>query len=80
MISFKVESPALAKAMLGRLKLFAFAESLGGVESLLTYPLAQTHAEMPKELLARTGLDECVMRMSVASRTCKISSLTSNMH
>lgn len=65
MISFKVESPALAKGMLGRLKLFAFAESLGGVESLLTYPLAQTHAEMPKELLARTGLDECVMRMSV---------------
>lgn len=65
MISFKVESPALAKAMLGRLKLFAFAESLGGVESLLTYPLAQTHAEMPEELLARTGLDECVMRMSV---------------
>ena len=65
MISFKVRSAELAKSMLGRLCLFAFAESLGGVESLLTYPLAQTHAEMPKELLARTGLDERVMRMSV---------------
>ena len=65
MISFKVRSAELAKSMLGRLRLFAFAESLGGVESLLTYPLAQTHAEMPKELLARTGLDERVMRMSV---------------
>ena len=65
MISFKVRSAELAKSMLGRLRLFAFAESLGGVESLLTYPLAQTHAEMPKELLARTGLDDRLMRMSV---------------
>ena len=65
MISFKVTSPELAKATLGRLKLIAFAESLGGVESLLTYPIAQTHAEMPGELIARTGLDDTLFRLSV---------------
>jgi cystathionine beta-lyase/cystathionine gamma-synthase len=65
MVSFKVQTPELAKAVLGRLQLIAFAESLGGVESLLTYPLAQTHAEMPKELIRRTGLDDRLLRLSV---------------
>lgn len=65
MISFKVNSPELAKSMLGKLKLICFAESLGGVESLLTYPLVQTHAEMPKELLEKTGLDDHLLRFSV---------------
>lgn len=65
MISFKVLNAELAKSMLGRLQLICFAESLGGVESLLTYPIAQTHAEMPKELLARTGLDDRLLRLSV---------------
>ena len=65
MVSFKVISAALAKAILGRLKLIAFAESLGGVESLLTYPIAQTHAEMPPELMRRTGLDDKLLRLSV---------------
>ena len=65
MISFKVSSADLAKAVLGKLKIIAFAESLGGVESLLTYPIAQTHAEMPKELIERTGLDDTLLRLSV---------------
>lgn len=65
MVSFKVTSAELAKKVLARLKLIAFAESLGGVESLLTYPLAQTHAEMPQELLDRTGLDDKLLRLSV---------------
>ena len=65
MVSFKVQSAELAKAALGRLQLIAFAESLGGVESLLTYPIAQTHAEMPKELMERTGLDDRLLRLSV---------------
>ena len=65
MISFKVLNAELAKSILGRLKLICFAESLGGVESLLTYPIAQTHAEMPKELLERTGLDDRLLRLSV---------------
>ena len=65
MISFKVRCAEIAKASLGRLQLIAFAESLGGVETLLTYPIAQTHAEMPAALLARTGLDDKLLRLSV---------------
>lgn len=65
MISFKVDTPELAKSMLARLELICFAESLGGVESLLTYPLVQTHAEMPAYLLERTGLDDRLLRFSV---------------
>lgn len=65
MISFKVSSSELAKSVLGNLKIIAFAESLGGVESLLTYPIAQTHAEMPKELMERVGLDDTLLRLSV---------------
>ena len=65
MVSFRVASAELAKAALERLSLIAFAESLGGVESLLTYPIAQTHAEMPKEIIARTGLDDKLLRLSV---------------
>ena len=65
MISFKVRSAEIAKAALGKLHLIAFAESLGGVETLLTYPIAQTHAEMPAALLKRTGLDDKLLRLSV---------------
>ena len=71
MVSFKVTSANLAKSILARLKLIAFAESLGGVESLLTYPIAQTHAEMPQELLERTGLDDKLLRLSVGIEDVK---------
>ena len=65
MISFKVKSAEIAQNALAHLKLIAFAESLGGVESLLTYPIVQTHAEMPSDLIARTGLDDRLLRLSV---------------
>lgn len=65
MISFKVQTPEIAQKCLAHLKFIAFAESLGGVESLLTYPLVQTHAEMPAELIRRTGLDSRLLRLSV---------------
>lgn len=65
MISFKVRSAAIAQRTLGRLKLIAFAESLGGVESLLTYPIEQTHKETPPELLTKAGVDERLLRLSV---------------
>ena len=65
MVSFKVDSAARAQAILGRLKMIAFAESLGGVESLLTYPKVQTHAEMPEDLMKATGLDDKLLRLSV---------------
>ena len=65
MISFKVRNSDLARSILGKVKLIAFAESLGGVESLITYPLYQTHECMPKYLLERTGLDDRLLRLSV---------------
>ena len=41
-----------------------FAESLGGVESLITYPLTQTHATTPENLRRKLGIDEKLIRLS----------------
>lgn len=65
MISFRVCSAQLAQQLLGRLQLIYFAESLGGVESLLTYPIEQTHQATPPELRARVGVDDRLLRLSV---------------
>ena len=65
MISFEVGSPELVERFLGRLKLISFAESLGGVESLATYPWLQTHADIEPELRARLGISETLLRLSV---------------
>ncbi|MCL2297357.1 MAG: PLP-dependent aspartate aminotransferase family protein [Proteobacteria bacterium] len=65
MISFSVDSAATATAILSNTKLILFAESLGGVETLITYPVMQTHADVPEtERLAR-GIDEKLLRLSV---------------
>ena len=54
MVSFHVDTPERAKKILKDIKLIQFAESLGGVESLITYPMFQTHADVPlEERLAR---------------------------
>ena len=42
-----------------------FAESLGGVETLITYPITQTHADVPKEVLAANGVTDRILRLSV---------------
>lgn len=65
MISFKVDSPKTAKKVLEKVRLIRFAESLGGVESLMTYPIRQTHAEVAPEVLDTLGIDECLLRLSV---------------
>ncbi len=65
MLSFEVESAELAKHILKYTKLIPFAESLGGVESLLTYPCTQTHADVPEEERIANGITDCVLRMSV---------------
>jgi cystathionine gamma-lyase len=46
-------------------KIFALAESLGGVESLIGYPLAMSHAAIPNELRDRTGISDSLVRLSV---------------
>ena len=65
MVSFHVDTPERAKKILKDIKLIQFAESLGGVESLITYPMFQTHADVPLEERLARGINECLLRMSV---------------
>ncbi len=65
MLSFRVNSPELAHRALGRIELISFAESLGGVETLMTLPAVQTHADIPAAERARLGIDETLLRLSV---------------
>lgn len=65
MITFEVVSEEFARSILKNICLIKFAESLGGVETLITYPVTQTHADVPKELLKKNGINERVLRLSV---------------
>ena len=65
MITFQLESKEFALAVLANVRLIQFAESLGGVETLITYPTTQTHADVPKELRERNGITESTLRLSV---------------
>ena len=65
MISFKTDTHERALAVLERTKLILFAESLGGTESLVTYPLVQTHGSIPPEMREALGIDDRLLRLSV---------------
>lgn len=65
MVSFRVVRPELVPVILKEVKLILFAESLGGVETLITYPTTQTHADMPLELRKQLGIDDTLLRLSV---------------
>lgn len=65
MISFSVDTPQTAVRTLERVRLILYAESLGGVESLITYPMLQTHADIPKEERDAKGIDDRLLRLSV---------------
>jgi cystathionine beta-lyase/cystathionine gamma-synthase len=65
MISFEVDSEQTAKHLLESVSLIQYAESLGGVETLITYPMLQTHADVPKEERDAKGINECLLRLSV---------------
>ena len=54
-----------AKHILKNTHLISFAESLGGTETLLTYPITQTHAEVPEEIRLANGINDRLLRMSV---------------
>ena len=71
MITFEVESAELAKHILKETKLIPFAESLGGVETLLTYPYTQTHADVPEEVRKANGITDCVLRLSAGIEDSK---------
>ncbi len=66
MISFIIKGDqSRAEAFLASLKIFAIAESLGGVESLAEHPGIMTHASVPKEIRAELGIDDSMIRLSV---------------
>ncbi len=65
MISFEVDTEETARNLLECLNLILFAESLGGVESLITYPMYQTHADVPLEDRLARGINEKLLRLSV---------------
>lgn len=71
MISFRIAKEAAVPAILQRLQVISFAESLGGVESLITYPTTQTHADIPKELRESYGLTPDLLRLSVGVEATK---------
>ena len=63
--SFKVKDARIVEPLLRHIRLIAFAESLGGVESLMTYPAIQTHADIPAEIRDAVGVDDRLLRFSV---------------
>lgn len=65
MISFRVADEKLVNPFLKNLQLITFAESLGGVESFITYPATQTHADIPEEVRVKTGVGNDLLRFSV---------------
>lgn len=65
MISFRTDSEQTARQVLERVKLISYAESLGGVESLITYPMLQTHGDLAPEVRQHLGITEDFLRMSV---------------
>jgi cystathionine beta-lyase/cystathionine gamma-synthase len=65
MLSFDVGSLDAARRLLNHVKLCSLAESLGGVETLISLPAMMTHASMPKEIQDRVGITEGLVRLSV---------------
>jgi cystathionine gamma-synthase len=65
MIAFEVDSEQTATLALERVKTILYAESLGGVETLITYPLLQTHADLPEATRKALGITERLLRLSV---------------
>ncbi|MDR1177215.1 MAG: PLP-dependent aspartate aminotransferase family protein, partial [Spirochaetaceae bacterium] len=65
MISFYLHNEEDVPVLLREIRLILFAESLGGVESLMTYPLVQTHGAIPEAMRLSAGVNGRLMRLSV---------------
>jgi cystathionine beta-lyase/cystathionine gamma-synthase len=65
MISFDVVTLENARTVLNNLKLCSLAESLGGVETLISHPATMTHASVPPEVRGRIGITDGLIRISV---------------
>jgi cystathionine beta-lyase/cystathionine gamma-synthase len=65
MISFDLGSADAARRLLNAVKLCSLAESLGGVETLISLPALMTHASIPVEVRERVGITPGLVRISV---------------
>ena len=65
MVTFRLSSTQKALSVLEKVRLIQYAESLGGVETLITYPTTQTHADVPEELRLKNGITPETLRLSV---------------
>ena len=65
MISFDLGSLDAAKRLLKNVRICSLAESLGGVETLISHPALMTHASIPPELQREIGITEGMVRISV---------------
>jgi len=65
MISFSTDDSETARNVLNKTELILFAESLGGVETLITYPFLQTHADVPEAERFARGINDRLLRLSV---------------
>ena len=65
MISFELDSVETAENLLSNVKMILFAESLGGTETLVTYPLTQTHESTPPDVREKLGINERFIRISI---------------
>jgi cystathionine gamma-synthase len=64
-VTFDVGTEAAVKAIVEGLECFCLAESLGGVESLVSHPATMTHASMPEDIRAAAGITAGMMRLSL---------------
>lgn len=65
MLSFRTDTVETARNLLEKVEVILFAESLGGTETLITYPMTQTHADLSEEDRLSKGIDETLLRLSV---------------
>lgn len=65
MLSLETDAKETALKALERVRVIRFAESLGGTETLITYPITQTHADVDESALKRNGITDRLLRLSV---------------
>jgi cystathionine gamma-synthase len=63
-VSFYLKKAEYVPILLSSVRLILFAESLGGAESLVTYPFVQTHAAIPETMRLAAGVNDCLVRLS----------------
>lgn len=71
MLTFRVDSKENALKILSGVKMIKYAESLGGVETLITYPTTQTHADVPEEVRLKNGITPTTLRISTGIEDAK---------